>query len=175
MLIERNKPTGGSASDILNRTQDGHDNIIELCNFYKNGDTGLQMKNLAANNMVINCDSYLNCDEDEGDADGFAPKLSVGDNNYFYGCRAWANSDDGWDVFYKKEGGFGDNMTVIIENSISYKNGFLALDKVPENCDEYAEAYRLLKFLRYFEPLEPGALPPTSLLREFLGGSTFRY
>ena len=130
MLIERNKPTGGSASDILNRTQDAHDNIVELCNFYKNGDTGLQMKNLAANNKVINCDSYLNCDEDEGDADGFAPKLSVGDNNYFYGCRAWANSDDGWDVFYKKEGGFGDNMSVIIENSISYKNGFLALDKV---------------------------------------------
>jgi len=130
LLIERNKPTGGSASDIINRTQDGHDNIIELCNFYKNGDTGLQMKNLAANNKVINCDSYLNCDEDEGDADGFAPKLSVGDNNYFYGCRAWANSDDGWDVFYKKEGGFGDNMTIVIENCISYKNGFLALDKV---------------------------------------------
>ena len=130
LLIERNKPTGGSASDIINRTQDGHDNIIELCNFYKNGDTGLQMKNLAANNKVINCDSYLNCDEDEGDADGFAPKLSVGDNNYFYGCRAWANSDDGWDVFYKQEGGFGDNMTIIIENCISYKNGFLALDKV---------------------------------------------
>ena len=130
MLIERNKPTGGSASDIINRTQDGHDNIIELCNFYKNGDTGLQMKNLAANNKVINCDSYLNCDEDEGDADGFAPKLSVGDNNYFYGCRAWANSDDGWDVFYKKEGGFGDNMSVILENCISYKNGFLSLTEV---------------------------------------------
>ena len=130
MLIERNKPTGGSASDIINRTQDGHDNIIELCNFYKNGDTGLQMKNLAANNKVINCDSYLNCDEGEGDADGFAPKLSVGDNNYFYGCRAWANSDDGWDVFYKKEGGFGDNMTIIIENCITYKNGFLDLNTV---------------------------------------------
>lgn len=130
MLIERNKPTGGSASDIINRTQDGHDNIIEMCNFYRNGDTGLQMKNLAANNKVINCDSYLNCDEDEGDADGFAPKLSVGDNNYFYGCRAWANSDDGWDVFYKQEGGFGDNMTIVIENCITYKNGFLALDKV---------------------------------------------
>ncbi|MBQ9357680.1 MAG: right-handed parallel beta-helix repeat-containing protein [Prevotella sp.] len=130
LLIERNKPTGGSASDIINRTQDGHDNIIELCNFYRNGDTGLQMKNLAANNMVINCDSYLNCDEGEGDADGFAPKLSVGDNNYFYGCRAWANSDDGWDVFYKKEGGFGDNMTVVLENCISYKNGFLDLNTV---------------------------------------------
>ena len=130
LLIERNKPTGGSAADIMNRTQDGHDNIIELCNFYRNGDTGLQMKNLAANNKVINCDSYLNCDEGEGDADGFAPKLSVGDNNYFYGCRAWANSDDGWDVFYKKEGGFGDNMTVIIENCISYKNGFLDLQTI---------------------------------------------
>ena len=130
LLIERNKPTGGSATDIASRTQDGHDNVIELCNFYKNGDTGLQMKNLAANNKVINCDSYLNCDEGEGDADGFAPKLSVGDNNYFYGCRAWLNSDDGWDVFYKKEGGFGDNMTIIIENCISYKNGFLDLQTI---------------------------------------------
>lgn len=130
LLIERNKPTGGSASDIAARTQDAHDNLIEQCNFYRNGDTGLQMKNLAANNRVINCDSYLNCDEGEGDADGFAPKLSVGDNNYFYGCRAWANSDDGWDVFYKKEGGFGDNMTIIIENCISYKNGFLDLQTI---------------------------------------------
>ena len=130
LLIERNKPTGGSASDIASRTQDGHDNVIELCNFYRNGDTGLQMKNLAANNKVINCDSYLNCDEGEGDADGFAPKLSVGDNNYFYGCRAWLNSDDGWDVFYKKEGGFGDNMTIVIENCVSYKNGFLDLNTI---------------------------------------------
>lgn len=130
MLIERNKPTGGSSSDIVNRTQDAHDNIIELCNFYRNGDTGLQIKNLGAYNKIINCDSYLNCDEGEGDADGFAPKLSVGDGNYFYGCRAWANSDDGWDVFYKKEGGFGDNMTIILENCISYKNGFLDLDKI---------------------------------------------
>ena len=130
LLIERNKPAGGSSADVVNRTQDGHDNIIELCNFYKNGDTGLQIKNLGANNKVINCDSYLNCDEAEGDADGFAPKISVGDNNYFYGCRAWANSDDGWDVFYKQDGNFGDNMTIIIENCISYKNGFLDLNTV---------------------------------------------
>ena len=130
LLIERNKPTGGTSKDIANRTQDAHDNIIELCNFYRNGDTGLQIKNLGAYNKIINCDSYLNCDEDEGDADGFAPKLSVGDGNYFYGCRAWANSDDGWDVFYKKEDGFGDNMTIIMEYCISYKNGFLDLDKI---------------------------------------------
>ena len=130
LLIERNKPTGGSNTDVLNATEQAHDNIIEECNFYRNGDTGLQMKNLASFNYVINCDSYLNCDEDQGDADGFAPKLSVGDGNYFYGCRAWANSDDGWDVFFKKEGGFTDNVSIIIENSIAYKNGFLSLDQI---------------------------------------------
>ena len=125
MLIERNKPTGGSASDVINANEQAHDNIIEECNFYRNGDTGLQLKNLASNNRIINCDSYLNCDEGQGDADGFAPKISVGDGNYFYGCRAWLNSDDGWDVFFKKDGGFGDNKTIIMENCITYKNGFL--------------------------------------------------
>ena len=125
LLIERNKPSGGSSSDIARLTEQAHDNIIEECNFYKNGDTGLQIKNLGAFNKVINCDSYLNCDEGQGDADGFAPKISVGDGNYFYGCRAYLNSDDGWDVFYKKDGAFGDNMTIIMENCISYKNGFL--------------------------------------------------
>ena len=130
LLIERNKPTGGSNNDILNATEQAHDNIIEDCRFYRNGDTGLQMKNLASFNYVINCDSYLNCDEDQGDADGFAPKLSVGDGNYFYGCRAWANSDDGWDVFFKKDGGFSDNVSIIIENSIAYKNGFLDLEHI---------------------------------------------
>ena len=86
LLIERNKPTGGSASDIKNRTQDAHDNIIEDCKFYKNGDTGVQMKNLASYNYVLNCDAFENKDEGDGDADGFAPKISVGTGNYFYGC-----------------------------------------------------------------------------------------
>lgn len=126
LLIERNKPQGGSASDILARTQDAHDNIIEFCFFYKNGDTGLQMKNLAEFNYVLNCDSYWNCDEENGDADGFAPKISVGDGNYFYGCRAWENSDDGYDVFFKKDGNFSDNKTIIFENCIAERNGRLS-------------------------------------------------
>ena len=125
MLIERNKPTGGSAADIIARTQDGHDNIIEQCNFYRNGDTGLQMKNLGAYNYVINCDSYENKDESDGDADGFAPKISVGDGNYFFGCRAWNNSDDGYDVFFKKTGGFEDNKTIIMEYCLAYENGIM--------------------------------------------------
>ena len=125
MLIERNKPTGGSAADIKARTQDGHDNIIEQCNFYRNGDTGLQMKNLASFNYVINCDSYENKDEEDGDADGFAPKISVGDGNYLFGCRAWHNSDDGYDVFFKKSGGFEDNKTIIMEYCLAYENGIM--------------------------------------------------
>ena len=49
------------------------------------------------------------------------------------------------------------------------------LQRVPENCEEYAEAYRLLKFLKYFKGIPYNNLPPTSLLREFLGGSSFHY
>lgn len=125
MLIERNKPTGGTSADIIARTQDAHDNVIEQCNFYRNGDTGLQMKNLGAYNYVINCDSYENKDEGDGDADGFAPKISVGDGNYFFGCRAWNNSDDGYDVFFKKDGGFQDNKTILMEYCLAYENGIM--------------------------------------------------
>ena len=49
------------------------------------------------------------------------------------------------------------------------------LEQVPENCEEYAEAYRLRKFLGYFSAIDHSTLPPTSLLREFLGGSSFTY
>ena len=49
------------------------------------------------------------------------------------------------------------------------------LQQVPENCEEFAEAYRLLKFLKYFKGIPYNNLPPTSLLREFLGGSSFHY
>ena len=125
ILIERDKPEGGSSKDILNRTMDGHDNIIEFCNFYKNGDTGMQIKNLGSFNYILNCDSYENRDEDDGDADGFAPKISVGDGNYFFGCRAYNNSDDGYDVFFKKDGGFTDNKTIVFENCLAYENGYI--------------------------------------------------
>ena len=125
LLIERNKPTGASATDIKNRTQDAHDNIIEDCKFYKNGDTGVQIKNLGSFNYILNCDAYENKDEGDGDADGFAPKISVGTGNYFYGCRAYNNSDDGYDVFFKKTGGFEDNVTIVFENCLAYENAII--------------------------------------------------
>jgi uridine kinase len=46
---------------------------------------------------------------------------------------------------------------------------------VPQNCAEYAEASRLLRFIKYFKPVQDKEVPPTSLLREFLGGSSFKY
>ena len=137
LLIERSKPTGGSAQDVINRTQDAHDNIIEFCNFYRNGDTGVQMKNLASFNYILNCDAYENRDEGDGDADGFAPKISVGDGNYFYGCRAYNNSDDGYDVFFKKDGGFTDNKTIVMENCLAYENGFINGVKTKGNMNGF--------------------------------------
>lgn len=49
------------------------------------------------------------------------------------------------------------------------------LERVKENTLEFSEAYRLRKFLQYFESVPDNDLPPTSLLREFLGGSSFKY
>jgi len=49
------------------------------------------------------------------------------------------------------------------------------LEQVPESCEEYSEAYRLKKFLDYIRPIPNRDIPPTSLLREFLGGSSFHY
>ncbi|MBI2416867.1 MAG: right-handed parallel beta-helix repeat-containing protein [Ignavibacteriales bacterium] len=67
----------------------GKFNIVNNCAFYNNKDTGLQIGGGGSKNRIINCDSYFNIDTSEGNADGFAPKLDVGDSNYFYGCRAW--------------------------------------------------------------------------------------
>jgi hypothetical protein len=68
--------------------QGGSNNIVEFCDFIDNRDSGCQLKGGAANNRIINCDSYNNRDPDEGDADGFAPKMDVGSGNTFIGCRA---------------------------------------------------------------------------------------
>jgi hypothetical protein len=101
----------------------GSFNIIEFCALYENQDAGMQLGGGASNNQIINCDSYYNYDapNNGGNADGFAPKLDVGTGNYFYGCRSWQNSDDGWDGYMRPS----DNITTTLENCWSFKNGFL--------------------------------------------------
>ena len=76
---------------------------------------------------------------------------------------------------------FQENADAMLNTAILYELSVLKmqaeplLQQVPENCEEFAEAYRLLKFLKYFKGIPYNNLPPTSLLREFLGGSSFHY
>lgn len=95
-------------------------NLVENCSIHDCKDTGLQIGGGGSNNQIINCDSYFNSDPSEGNADGFAAKLDVGTNNYFYGCRAWQNSDDGWDGYLRE----ANNVTTIVENSWCFNNGY---------------------------------------------------
>ena len=67
------------------------------------------------------------------------------------------------------------NTAMLYEVAVLKAQAEALLEQVPENCNEYAEAYRLRKFLGYFASLPFRSLPPTSLLREFLGGSSFKY
>jgi hypothetical protein len=101
----------------------GSYNIIEFCTFYENQDAGLQMDAGAAHEQIINCDSYYNYDAatSGGNADGFSPKLGVGTDIYFYGCRSWQNSDDGYDGYLRGS----DNVDVTYENCWAFKNGYL--------------------------------------------------
>ena len=80
-----------------------------------------------------------------------------------------------WIFPYQENADAMFNTAMIYELAVIRTQAEPALEQVPENCEEYAEAYRLRKFLRYFTPLPFDALPPTSLLREFLGGSSFNY
>ena len=76
---------------------------------------------------------------------------------------------------------FQENADVMFNSALLFELAIIKdyaepiLRKVPNNRPEYSEAYRLRKFLEYFVPLQDKELPPTSLLREFLGGSSFRY
>ena len=67
------------------------------------------------------------------------------------------------------------NTAMLFELAVIKSQAEPLLEQVPENCPEHAEAYRLLKFLRYIKPIPEAQIPPTSLLREFLGGSSFEY
>jgi uridine kinase len=67
------------------------------------------------------------------------------------------------------------NSSLLFELSAMKNHALPILQQVPSSVEEYAEASRLIKFLNYFEPLDEKDIPSTSLLREFLGGSSFHY
>jgi glycosyltransferase involved in cell wall biosynthesis len=101
--------------------------LFENLDIYGSADTGCQMKK-GGNNTILNVDSHDNFDYENlnssgqadfgGNADGFADKQFTGPGNHYIGCRAWGNSDDGWDFFQRVS-----NSQTIIENCICYQNG----------------------------------------------------
>ena len=109
----------------------GSNNVLELCNSYNHTNSGIQISGASkegyicwpANNLVLNCTSYNNCDATRQDADGFAVKLTVGDGNKLYGCVAYNNIDDGYDLYAKTA--TGPIGAVTIENCIAYNNGYI--------------------------------------------------
>lgn len=80
-----------------------------------------------------------------------------------------------WIFPYQENADVMFNTALLFELAVIKSQAEPLLELVPENADEYAEAYRLLKFLKYISPIPNRQLPPTSLLREFLGGSSFKY
>ena len=100
--------------------------LFENLDIYGSGDTGCQMKN-GGDNIIKNVDSHHNFDYQTmsgttanfgGNADGFADKQFTGNGNHYIGCRAWCNSDDGWDFFERVS-----NTQTIMEYCVCYQNG----------------------------------------------------
>ena len=83
--------------------------------------------------------------------------------------------EDKWIFPYQEYADAMFNSALLFELAVLKDYAEPILRKVPNNCPAYSEAHRLLRFLAYFVSVQDNELPPTSLLREFLGGSSFRY
>ncbi len=92
--------------------------------------------------------------------------------------RRWPSVRKGenrWIFPYQENADAMFNSAMLFELAVIKQQAEPLLEQVPESCEEYAEAYRLRKFLKYIKPIAEDQIPPTSLLREFLGGSSFEY
>ena len=92
--------------------------------------------------------------------------------------RRWPSVRKGenrWIFPYQENADAMFNTAMLFELAVIKQQAAPLLEQVYENCDEFTEAYRLKKFLQYIKPIPEDQIPPTSLLREFLGGSSFDY
>ena len=129
----------------------GNYNTIEMCTVNHAANSGIQIsreggadndagrkgKLWPTGNLIKNCESFDNCDKGRNDADGFAAKLTCGEDNKFYGCISHNNIDDGWDLYAKSVS--GEIGAVTIENCVTYNNGWLTTDDVTAKGYEYGE------------------------------------
>ena len=89
----------------------------------------------------------------------------------------WKNvcqAEDQWISPYQETADVMFNSALNIEFAVLRTHAEIILASVPRNCPEYAEAHRLLKFIHYFLPISDKEIPPTSIMREFVGGSSFK-
>ena len=90
----------------------------------------------------------------------------------------WKNvceAEDKWIFPYQETADAMFNSALNIEFAVLRTHAEIILSSVQRNCPEYAEAHRLLKFIHYFLPVSDKEIPPTSIMREFVGGSSFKY
>ena len=90
----------------------------------------------------------------------------------------WKNvcaAEDQWIFPFQETADVMFNSALNIEFAVLRTHAEIILASVPKNCPEYAEAHRLLKFIHYFLPVSDKEIPPTSIMREFVGGSSFKY
>jgi len=83
--------------------------------------------------------------------------------------------EEKWIFPYQENADVLFNSALLFELAVLKRHAEPILAEVPKYCDEYTETHRLIKFLNYFVPIHDREIPPTSLLREFVGGSSFRY
>ena len=92
--------------------------------------------------------------------------------------RRWASvrrGEEKWIFPFQENADAMFNSSLLFELGVLKERGEELLKRVPQDEPEYAEAYRLRKFLSYFKPIEEHYIPSTSLIREFIGGSSFNY
>ena len=90
----------------------------------------------------------------------------------------WKNvceAEDKWIFPFQETADAMFNSALNIEFAVLRTHAEIILSSVPKNCPEYSEAHRLLKFIHYFIPVDDKEIPPTSIMREFVGGSSFKY
>ena len=89
--------------------------------------------------------------------------------------KSVCEAEDQWIFPFQETADVMFNSALNIEFAVLRTHAELILSSVQKNCPEYSEAHRLLKFLRYFIPISDKEIPPTSIMREFVGGSSFKY
>ena len=90
----------------------------------------------------------------------------------------WPNvcaAEEKWILPFQETADAMFNSALNIEFAVLRNSAEVILTTVPKNCPEYVEAHRLLKFIHYFLPVSDKEIPPTSIMREFVGGSSFKY